>query len=1267
VTRAAVDEQIASVKIELDEAVKRLAFDECGPLQDKLDELTAKQAELPTVDELRAAVAAAEASMSLAAKNRDFASAAAAQANIAEAQKRLLDTLAANEDTENGGENQKKSSSSITSPLELRLEIKSLKAAVDDAVSRKDFASAASLTDTLAGLEKKLECELLTQQELTKAAPTLASAVLENGEKVVFASRTELERTIASAMYSVSQFASGRDFKKAAAAQTRVDDMVKLRELLPSAEELKQQIISTTREMEVAVSNKEFVTAEKLSHAIEEMERKMKNAGASVPAHISSTEHTEEYRAEPGIPARASVSEATKNVAPLKLPAVAKVPASMPIAPTAATAVVPKAIVRAATSSSSVQSRLSASVKGDNSGRAASIMSVVSTKQAGQSITEVQRTVAKLRPADPLIGNVSETVHAIAKRLTTNRRNACMLVDENGMLAGILTDTDITRRVASKFLDPADTVVSSVMTPRPTCVSMTDAAMDALTIMVENRFRHLPVVDSAGSLVGGLDLTKCLNDAITKLEKNHEKASRSAESIVHQVLSRQTNGGGVEAASLQALLGSLMAQAMGSPTMPTIQGLLTGKPGTIVGPDSSIRDASILMSDNRKAALVVQGGELLGVFTFKDLMTRAIAKELPLDTTPVSEVMTPSPEYITPDKTVLEALQLMHDHRFLTLPVCEDDGTVIGLVDAMDVIYGCGGADGWKSLFSTAMGLQDDSSDVLSIGGSRAPKSLVSGLQPPPRLVSLDETIPIRPKSTANDKTVAKLRPSPPCLSRTDDSILSVAQLLKSKRLSASLVVRGDGTLAGIVTDTDITRRVVAKNVDPEYTSISDIMTPDPTVVATTDAAMDALTIMVENRFRHLPVVDDEGSVVGVLDVAKCLDDAISKLEKSHEQGQVTTEVAVKQAIVEQGGNVAQASALLALLGNILSQNMGGKGIPTLRAVLAGKPSSIVSPNSSVREAGMRMAECRKAALIVDHGELVGIFSFKDCMVRAVAAGLPLESTPVCQVMTPNPEFVSPDATVLEALQIMHDHRFLTLPVCESDGTVMGVADVMDVICASGGPDGWRSIFSSAMHLDDGSVGASGMSKQIASAVSARGPQAVKAENRPQVASAVPSNIPATLEFFDADGDNSFTGSTIGDERGVSKLLSPEDTSGSMGILDFVSFKVTTSSGSTHRIRCEPTVKDLAGAIEAKSSIPQSRMRIEYEDDEGDVVVISNDDDVTEAFKLARKSGKKIAKLTVVETEVKAKAVSTALIGGGLAAVALLGAFAVLMLRPKKH
>jgi CBS domain-containing protein len=53
------------------------------------------------------------------------------------------------------------------------------------------------------------------------------------------------------------------------------------------------------------------------------------------------------------------------------------------------------------------------------------------------------------------------------------------------------------------------------------------------------------------------------------------------------------------------------------------------------------------MAERRKAALVVEDGQLVGIFGFKDMMTRAVAKELPLDLTDVSSVMTPNPESLS--------------------------------------------------------------------------------------------------------------------------------------------------------------------------------------------------------------------------------------------------------------------------------------------------------------------------------------------------------------------------------------------------------------------------------------------------------------------------------------------------------------------------------------------------------------------------------------------------------------------------------------------
>eukprot|EP00978_Attheya_sp_CCMP212_P049632 scaffold689671_cov153-Attheya_sp.AAC.1 len=65
-------------------------------------------------------------------------------------------------------------------------------------------------------------------------------------------------------------------------------------------------------------------------------------------------------------------------------------------------------------------------------------------------------------------------------------------------------------------------------------------------------------------------------------------------------------------------------------------------------------------------------------------------------------------------------MQIMHENKFLTLPVCEEDGMVVGLVTVMDLVYGSGGADGWRSIFSSAMDVADDVSDDSSVHSLRS-------------------------------------------------------------------------------------------------------------------------------------------------------------------------------------------------------------------------------------------------------------------------------------------------------------------------------------------------------------------------------------------------------------------------------------------------------------------------------------------------------------------------------------------------------------------
>ena len=84
----------------------------------------------------------------------------------------------------------------------------------------------------------------------------------------------------------------------------------------------------------------------------------------------------------------------------------------------------------------------------------------------------------------------------------------------------------------------------------------------------------------------------------------------------------------------------------------------------------------------------------------------------------------------------------------------------------------------------------------------------------------------------------------------------------------AAVVVTGDdGRMVGIMTERDITRRVVGQGRDPRTTSLSDVMTRDPDTLSPDDRASEALEVMQRRGFRHLPVIDDDNIVVGMVSI----------------------------------------------------------------------------------------------------------------------------------------------------------------------------------------------------------------------------------------------------------------------------------------------------------------------------------------------------------------------------------------------------------------
>ena len=97
-----------------------------------------------------------------------------------------------------------------------------------------------------------------------------------------------------------------------------------------------------------------------------------------------------------------------------------------------------------------------------------------------------------------------------------------------------------------------------------------------------------------------------------------------------------------------------------------------------------------------------------------------------------------------------------------------------------------------------------------------------------------------------------------------DATVKDAANLMIEHHCSAILIMDGE-KLAGIFTERDITRRVVAKSLSPDTTLLKDVMTPDPDTLSGDDLAGSALELMSERGYRHLPVVDHFNRVQGII------------------------------------------------------------------------------------------------------------------------------------------------------------------------------------------------------------------------------------------------------------------------------------------------------------------------------------------------------------------------------------------------------------------
>ncbi|KAK6923695.1 CBS domain [Dillenia turbinata] len=443
---------------------------------------------------------------------------------------------------------------------------------------------------------------------------------------------------------------------------------------------------------------------------------------------------------------------------------------------------------------------------------------------------------------------------------------------------------------------------------------------------------------------------------------------------------------------------------------------------------------------------------------------------------------------------------------------------------------------------------------------------------------------PSSPKNMAvgGERTVKKLRLSKALTIPEGTTVSDACRRMAARRVNAVLLTDANALLSGIVTDKDIATRVIAEGLRPEQTVVSKIMTRNPIFVTSDSLAIEALQKMVQGKFRHLPVVEN-GEVIALLDITKCLYDAISRMEKAAEQGSAIA--AAVEGVERQWGT---PSAFIETLRDRMFK-------PSLSTIIGENSKvALISPSDPVYVAAKKMRDYRVNSVIVVMGNKIqGILTSKDILMRVVAQNLSPELTLVEKVMTVNPESAMLETTILDALHMMHDGKFLHLPVVDKDGSVAACLDVLQITHAA-----ISMVENSSGAVND--VANTMMQKFWDSALSLEPPD-------------------------DSDSHSEMSALMTSDGTENTKSMYP-----TLGLGNSFPFKIEDHKGRVHRFNCgTESLDELVSVVMQRIGAANDHChpQILYEDDEGDKVLLSTDGDLLGAVSYARSTGLRVLRL----------------------------------------
>jgi CBS domain-containing protein len=252
------------------------------------------------------------------------------------------------------------------------------------------------------------------------------------------------------------------------------------------------------------------------------------------------------------------------------------------------------------------------------------------------------------------------------------------------------------------------------------------------------------------------------------------------------------------------------------------------RPARTITPEHSVQVAAEWMDKQRVGALVVvDGARAVGLLTDRDVALRVLADGRDAGSTTVGDLAGGPPVTLTEDKSLPEASARMRRLRLRRMPVVGADGNVVGMLTLDDLVR----------LVAEELGaLADVASEQVPRERAPVEPAVRGALHYAKRVVTVDA------ETCARD----------------------VARRMRSESIGSVVVVDGSGAPIGIITDRDLTRRVVATKSDPELVTASSIMTGSLLTVDAGERLQGVARLMSNHGVRRIPVVREQ-RLVGIV------------------------------------------------------------------------------------------------------------------------------------------------------------------------------------------------------------------------------------------------------------------------------------------------------------------------------------------------------------------------------------------------------------------